>query len=119
MGIFSRLKELFNKNIECDADMNNHIVFFLKKKKFLYLNKNIIVRDGTNCVVVYKSRVADVILPGKYKINEQIIPETYKRAKVEKFGKRGKSIKKSISIFDILHMLKIKFAFFALSFKKH
>ena len=94
MGIFSRLKELFNKNIECDADMNNHIVFFLKKKKFLYINKNIIVRDGTNCVVVYKSKVADVILPGKYKINEQVIPETYRRAKIEKFGEKGKSIKK-------------------------
>ncbi len=94
MGIFSRLKELFNKNIECDADMNNHIVFLLKNKKFLYINKNIIVRDGTNCVVVYKSKVADVILPGKYKINEQVISETFRRAKVEKFGKKGKPIKK-------------------------
>ena len=97
MGIFSRLKELFNKNIECDADMNNHIVFLLKNKKFLYINKNIIVRDGTNCVVVYKSKVADVILPGKYKINEQVISETFRRAKVEKFGKKGKSIKKNSS----------------------
>ena len=94
MGLFSKLKELFNKNIECDEDMNNHIVFYLKKKKYLYLNKNIIVRDGTTCVVVFKSRVCDVILPGKYKINEQIIPETYSRAKVEKLNKKGKNIKK-------------------------
>lgn len=94
MGFFSALKELFNKNIECDADMNNHIMFFLKKKKYLYLDKNIIVREGTNCVVVYKSKVCDVILPGKYKINEQIIPETYSRAKIEKMANRGKRIRK-------------------------
>lgn len=94
MGLFSSIKELFNKNIECDADMNSHMVFLLKKKKFMYLNKNIIVRDGTQCVVVYKSRVADVILPGKYKITEQTIPETYRRAKVEKLNKHGAKIKR-------------------------
>lgn len=94
LGFFASLKELFNKNIECDADMNNHIVFFLKKKKYLYLNKNIMVREGTTCVVVYKSKVCDVILPGKYKINEQIIPETCSRAKIEKLSKQGKNIKK-------------------------
>lgn len=94
LGFFSSLKELFNKNIECDADMNNHIVFLLKKKKYLFLNKNIIVREGTNCVVVYKSRVTDVILPGKYKINEQIIPETFAKAKVDKLNKKGKKVKK-------------------------
>ena len=94
MGIFAKIKELFNKNIECDGDMNSHIVYFLKKKKFLYLNKNIIVRDGTTCVVVYKAKVADVILAGKYKINEQSIPETYKRAKVEKLNKKGSKIKR-------------------------
>ena len=94
MGIFAKIKELFNKNIECDGDMNSHIVYFLKKKKFLYLNKNIIVRDGTTCVVVYKAKVADVLLAGKYKINEQSIPETYKRAKVEKLNKKGSKIKR-------------------------
>lgn len=94
MGFFSALKELFNKNIECDADLKTHIMFFLKKKKYLYLNKNIIVREGTNCVVVYKSRVCDVILPGKYKINEQTIPETYGRAKIERKTRRGKKIRR-------------------------
>ena len=94
MGLFSSIKELFNKNIECDADMNSHMVFLLKKKKFMYLNKNTMVRDGTQCVFVYKSRVADVILPGKYKITEQTIPETYRRAKVEKLNKHGAKIKR-------------------------
>ncbi len=97
MGIFSSIKELFNKNIECDADMNSHMVFLLKKKKYMYLNKNIIVRDGTQCVVVYKSRVADVILPGKYKITEQVIPETYRRAKVDKLNNKREKFKLTAS----------------------
>lgn len=94
MGFFAKLKELFNKNIECDADMKNHIVFFLKKKKYLYLNKNIVVRDNQHCVVVYKSKVTDVILPGKYKIDENSIPDTYKKARVEKLNKKGHKVKK-------------------------
>lgn len=94
MGFFAKLKELFNKNIECDADMKSHIVFFLKKKKYLYLNKNIVVRDNQHCVVVYKSKVTDVILPGKHKIDENSIPDTYKKARVEKLNKKGHKVKK-------------------------
>lgn len=94
MSLFKKLLNLFNKNIECDVDMNNHIVFFLKKKKYLYINKNIIVRDGTMCVIVYKKRVCDVLLPGKYKMNEQCLPIIFDRAKVEKFNNKGKKIKR-------------------------
>lgn len=94
MGLIAKLKSFFNKNIECEENMQNHIVFLLEKKRFLYINKNIIVRDGTVCVVVYKSRVADVILPGKYKINEQVIPETFHRSKADKVGKHGAKVKR-------------------------
>ena len=81
MGFISAIKDLFNKNIECGSDADNHIVFFAKKHKFLYVNKSIIVRDNTNCVVVYKNKVTDVIIPGKYKINADAFPETFSRAK--------------------------------------
>lgn len=94
MNIFVGIKELFNKNIDCGEDMNNHIVFFLKNKKYLYLNKNIIVRDGSVCVVVYKRKVRDVILPGKYKISEQVIPVTYAKAKVDKQNKKGANVRR-------------------------
>lgn len=94
MNLFAGIKELFNKNIDCGEDMNNHIVFFLKKKKYIYLNKNIIVRDGSVCVVVYKHKVRDVILPGKYKINDSSFPVTYAKAKVDKQNKKGKKVKK-------------------------
>ena len=94
MNLFAGIKELFNKNIDCGEDMNNHIVFFLNKKKYIYLNKNIIVRDGSVCVVVYKHKVRDVILPGKYKINENSFPGTYTKAKVDKKSKKGRKVKK-------------------------
>lgn len=94
MGIFAKLKEIFNKNIECGELILDHMVYFLKKKKYIYLGKNIIVRDGSACVVVFKNKVCDVILPGKYKINEEVIPETYSRAKIEKLAKKHKKIKK-------------------------
>ena len=94
MDLFLHLKELFNKNIDCGEDMNNHIVFFMRKKKCLYINKNIMVRDGSVCVIVYKHRVRDVLLPGKYKIGEQSIPETYAKAHIDRKNKKGAKVRK-------------------------
>lgn len=93
MGFISRLKELFNKNIEC-GEISSHIVFAMPKKKYLYLNKNIYVTPNTACVIVYKYRVCDVIFEGKHRINESSIPETYSRAKIEKLNSRGRRPKK-------------------------
>jgi len=94
MNLFAGIKSLFNKNIDCDEDMNNHIIFYLNKKKYVYINKNIIVRDGVVCVVVYKHKVRDVLLPGKYKINDQSIPVTYAKAKVDKKSKKRAKIRR-------------------------
>lgn len=94
MNLFAGIKNLFNKNIDCDEDMSNHIVFRLKKRKYLYFNKNIIVRDGTACVVVYKHKYRDVILPGKFKITEQIIPVIYSKAQVAKRSKKGAKVRR-------------------------
>lgn len=94
MGLLSGFKELFNKNIECGEDLDSHILVFLKGKKYLYLGKNIIVRDNSACVVVYRNRVCDVLLPGKYKIGQDVIPECYSRAKIEKLKSKGRNLKK-------------------------
>ena len=94
MGFFSKFKDLFNKNIECGDELDNHMLIFLKKKKYLYLNKNIIVRDNSSCVIVYKGRVCDVLIPGKYKITKEFIPECYDRAKIEKKEEKGIKLKK-------------------------
>ncbi len=93
MGFFKKLKELFNKNIECGDEIDDRIVLRLKKNK-LYLSKNIYVREKNACVVVYKGRVCDIVYAGKYRINGDSIPETYGKAKIEKQTKKGFKIKK-------------------------
>ena len=87
MGLISAIKELFNKNIECGSDLDNHIVFFAKKYKKIYHHKNIVVRENSNCVIVYKNKVADVLYPGKYKINADTLPDTFGRIKLTEKGK--------------------------------
>ena len=89
--MISKIKDLFNKNIECSCDCDDYIVFPYKKNK-IYLNKNIIVRDGTACVVVYKNKICDTIYPGKYKIHQETIPETFARARLDD-NKKIKKIK--------------------------
>lgn len=86
MGLISKLKSIFNKNIECGVEAENHIVFPLKKKKYLYTKKNIVVRDGFSCAIVVKGKVTEVLNPGKYKINSENLPETFERAKKKKSG---------------------------------
>ena len=94
MGIIKKLKSIFNKNIECGSEIDNRIVFLLKKNKSLYLNKNIFVKENNACVIVYKGGVTDVILSGKYRINKDSIPETYSKAKVEKLNNSGANVKR-------------------------
>jgi membrane protease subunit (stomatin/prohibitin family) len=102
MGFFGAFKNLFNKNIECGEEIDNHILYFLKNKKKLYFGKNLIVRDNTNCVIVYKKRVCDVLLPGKYKLTKESIPICYDKAKVEKKESKGKKVKQiKVSIYYI------------------
>lgn len=93
MGFFKRLKDMFNKNIECGDEIDDHIVF-RHNKKYLYLSRNIFVRDHNACVIVYKGRVCDVIYSGKYKINGDSVPETYSKARIDKQTKKGYKIRK-------------------------
>lgn len=92
MGLISKLKDLFNKNIECGIEGDMHIVFPLRKKKYLYEKKNIIVRDDFSCVIVYKGKITDVLNPGKYKINKENLPELFDAANIHK--KKGFGAKK-------------------------
>lgn len=89
-----KLKELFNKHIECGNEINDHIVFPFKKKKWLYLNKNIFVREKNAAVIVYKHRVCDVVFEGKYRLNQDSISETYDRAKVARQNKKGAKVRR-------------------------
>jgi len=93
MGIFKNLKNIFNKNIECDDSIDDRIVVRCKKK-WLYLSKNIYVKEKIACVVVYKGKVCDVVYSGKYRINGDSVPETFGRAKIEKQTSKGFKIKR-------------------------
>jgi len=93
MGIFKALKSIFNKNIECGHEIDDHMVFLLKKKR-IYLGKNIIVRDGLQCVLVYKDRICDVLLPGKYKLSKETVPLICDKINIDKWQKKGRKIKK-------------------------
>ena len=64
MGFFKRLKDIFNKNIDCGDEIDDRIIFRYNKK-WLYISKNIFVRDHIACVIVYKGRVCDIIYSGK------------------------------------------------------
>lgn len=88
MGLFGNIRKLFNRNIECGNEIDDHVAFLLNKKH-IYLNKNILVREGTACVIVHKGKVCDVVLEGKYRINQDSIPETFKHIKKSSRVKNG------------------------------
>lgn len=94
MGLFKLIKNIFNKNIECGDEINNHMLFLLKNRKNVYLNKNILVRENTQCVLVHKNKVYDVILPGKYKITKEVIPLLYDKMSIDEMAKKDKKIRK-------------------------
>lgn len=94
MGLIRKLKEMFNKNIECGSEISDHVVFPVTKKRWLYLNKNIFVREKNSAVVVYKYRMCDVIFEGKFRLNQDTIPETYGRAKIERINRKGAKVKR-------------------------
>lgn len=94
MGLIRKLKEMFNKNIECGNEIVDHVVLPVPKKRWLYLNKNIFVREKNSAVIVYKYRVCDVIYEGKFRLNQDTIPETYSRAKIERINRKGAKVKR-------------------------
>lgn len=102
MGLLKNIKRLFNKNIECGNEIDDRIIFLLKKNKPLYFNKNIYVKENNACVIVYKGKVTDVIFSGKYRVNKDSIPETYSKAKIDKLQGSGVKVKKiKVDIFYV------------------
>ncbi len=89
MSFFAKLKEIFNKNIDSGNIPDDHVIFRLNKK-YVYLNKNILVRDDSACVIVYKNKVCDCLFAGKYKVIESNLPNTFARSSYAKLVKKGK-----------------------------
>ncbi len=89
MGIFSKLFRMFSKNIECGEEIDSHLVFLYPAKK-VYVNSNIVIRPNFNVVFVVKDKITDVLYPGKFKIGQTLIPETFKRLRLDKPNRRGR-----------------------------
>ncbi len=95
MGIFSVLKKLFNKNIECGDEINGHIVYAVPLKgRIVNVGANIVVNEGYSAVFVVNDRVSDVIPSGKHKIGGAVLPETFSKLKLDKADKNGNYQKK-------------------------
>ena len=95
MGIFSKLKNLFNKNIECGSELEGRLIYFVPLKgRIVNVGSNIIVNDGYNAVFVVNDRVSDVLISGKHKINGAVLPNTFSRLKLDKPNKHGNYQKK-------------------------
>ena len=89
MGIFAKLFGRFNKGIEC-AEMDQHIIYMHpKSSKSIKVNENITIDGNSMVVIVCKDRVADVLYPGKFKLNGTTMPETFRRLRLDRTGRSG------------------------------
>ena len=95
MSIFSKLKSLFNKSIECGDELNGRLVYLYPLKgRIVHINSNIIVNDGYSAVFVVNDRVSDIIPSGKHKLGGAVLPVTFSRLKLDRPNKNENYEKK-------------------------
>lgn len=95
MSIFSKLKSLFNKSIECGDELNGRLIYMYPLKgRVVHINANIIVNEGYSAVFVVNDRVSDVVPSGKHKIGGAVLPVTFSRLKLDRPNKNGNYDKK-------------------------
>lgn len=88
MGLFTKIKNIFSKNIECGDEVENHFIYFYPlKNRIVNIGSNIVVRPGYNAVFVYGDKVCDVLPSGKHKIGNTTLPITFDRLKLNKPNK--------------------------------
>lgn len=93
MGILAKLKNIFAKNIDCSKDLDD-VFFHLMPWVKVTIDSNLVVKDGFVALFVCKNKVTDILSAGKYKLNNNTIPYTFKRLKLYKIDKRGHMPKK-------------------------
>lgn len=89
MGLFFRLKNIFNKTISVLPNQKNDLVCLAKlKNNMLKIGSEIVVDDNHNAVVVHYNKVCDILGPGEYKADEISVPKLFKYSKAY-FTKKG------------------------------
>ncbi len=92
MGLIAKLKNMFNKNIDCSNELGDSLVhFYTTSGRTVKLNTSIVVKEGYVVVIVCKDRVTDVLPEGKHKIDNASIPNTFRLLKLYKIDQDGKS----------------------------
>lgn len=95
MGLIARLKQMFNKNIECGDEINGHYIYlYPSSNRIVNVNSHIIVGDDYNAVFVCNDKVCDVVPSGKHKISGAVLPKSFSKMKLDKPNKHGNYPKK-------------------------
>lgn len=95
MGLLSKLRKLFNKNIECGDEADGHLIYlYPSSNRVVNVGASIVVDDNHYAVFVCNDRVTDVLPPGKHKITAAALPTTFAKLKLDKPNKAGNYPKK-------------------------
>ena len=91
MGLISKLKSMFKKNIDCSDELNNTLVhFYVTPNRKVSIGSYIIVKQDYMAVLVCNDKVTDMLPAGKHKIDNTTIPQTFKHLKLYKINQSGK-----------------------------
>lgn len=113
MGIFSAIKKLFDKSIYLNFEMENRLsYYYFARGRKIFINSFIIVPDETVALMVYNNKITDIVPSGKHRINEQILPNTFKRIREGSYhngGVRKKRFKADIYFVNLDDISKVYF----------
>ncbi len=90
MGLFSRIKKFFSKDIELDFDISSVLLFPYKLKKgHVYLGNKITVPENFVFVLSKSGKILDTIPFGKHELKAVILPKSVKYFRLGKIRKDG------------------------------
>ncbi len=102
MGIFTKFKQMFSKNIEHDEMYDSELVhLYSRQPAVFHIGYNIVVRPGFNAVFVVRDRVTDVLPSGKYRIGMESLPITFHKLKLDKIRKNGNPMKFKADVYFV------------------
>ena len=90
MGLFTKFKKMFEKNVEIDESCDSELVhLYSMQPASFHIGYNILVRPNFNAVFVIRDRVTDVLPPGKYRLGLEGLPLTFHKLKLDRLTKKG------------------------------
>lgn len=91
MGIFSRFKNIFKKDIILDCDISSHLIYVYKLRKGqIRLNRKVIVPNNFDFVIAKKGKVFDILKSGEHELSLSTLPKSVKKFGLDKADSDGK-----------------------------